>query len=217
VPEGPVQSSEQRETASSFEEAPLEQIKYADFLEGLGAGLLALDLEGRFLFLNSRALAMFGYGSSESSALVGQHFTKILTAEQAEVAQQLFSESKEIRPVVLNATRKDGSTVTVEVSGAWVRKLGRRVGALAMAWDVSGAQTGTEQTDVSAHTDVSGLSQLDMTILKLVSEGRSNREIADRVYLSRHTVKDRIEKLMRVFGASRRAELAAKAARQGLA
>jgi PAS domain S-box-containing protein len=211
VPEGPVESTDRRQAASSFETSPFEQIKYADFLEGLGAALLALDLEGRFLFLNTRALAMFGYGSSESSALVGQHFTKILTPEQAEAAQQLFTQGKEIRPVVLNATRKDGSTVTVEVSGAWVRRLGRRIGALAMAWDISGAQSGAEQTDVSS------LSQLDMTILKLVSEGRSNREIADRVYLSRHTVKDRIEKLMRVFGASRRAELAAKAARQGLA
>jgi PAS domain S-box-containing protein len=204
-------SHESNLSASSALSSDFERsIKYADFLEGLGAAILALDLEGRFLYLNAHALAMFGYGSSEGGVLVGQHFTKILTPEQAEVAQQLFTQGKEIRPVVLSATRKDGSTVTVEVSGAWVRRLGRRVGALAMAWDVSGLPAGEQ-------TDVSGLSQLDMTILKLVSEGRSNREIADRVYLSAHTVKDRVEKLMRVFGASRRAELAAKAARQGLA
>lgn len=193
--------------ASGFDRS----IKYGDFLEGLGAAILALDLEGRFLYLNERALAMFGYRTSEASALVGQHFTKVLTPKQAEAAQQLFTQGKEIRPVVLEATRKDGSTVTVEVSGAWVRKLGRRVGALAMAWDISGAQASAAQTDLS------NLSQLDLTILKLVSDGLSNREIAERVYLSRHTVKDRIEKLMRVFAASRRAELAAKAARQGLA
>jgi len=55
-----------------------------------------------------------------------------------------------------------------------------------------------------------------MTILQLVSNGLSNREIAERVYLSTYTVKDRIEKIMRAFGVTRRAELAAKAARQGL-
>ncbi len=60
------------------------------------------------------------------------------------------------------------------------------------------------------------LSKLDITILQLVSSGLSNREIAERVCLSTHTIKDRIEKMMRHFGASRRAELAAKAARQGL-
>jgi DNA-binding NarL/FixJ family response regulator len=60
------------------------------------------------------------------------------------------------------------------------------------------------------------LSKLDLTILRLLAEGRSNREIAERVYLSIHTIKDRIEKIMRLFGVTRRAELAAKAARQGL-
>jgi DNA-binding NarL/FixJ family response regulator len=59
------------------------------------------------------------------------------------------------------------------------------------------------------------LSKLDMTILQLLSNGLSNREIAERVYLSKHTIKDRIEKIMRYFGVNRRTELAAKAARQG--
>lgn len=191
--------------ASDFERS----IKYSDFLEGLGAAILALDMEGRFLYLNAHALSLFGYSPDQAGSLVGQHFTTILTPEQAEIAQRLFTEGKEIRPVILSATRKDGSTVTVEVSGAWVRRLGRRVGALAMAWEVRAA--------AGAKTNVSGLSQLDLVILKLVSDGRSNREIAERVYLSAHTVKDRIEKLMRAFGASRRAELAAKAVKQGFA
>jgi PAS domain S-box-containing protein len=189
-------------------EGPISEIKYRDFLEGFGAAILALDLEGRFLFLNDQALALFGYGRDEA-ALAGQHFTKLLTPEQATVALELFQQGREIRPVVLEAMRKDGRMIRVEVSGAWVRRRGKRVGALAMAWELS-----------AAPEPVAGkrreLTKLDMTILQLVSSGLSNREIAERVYLSKHTIKDRIEKIMRYFGVSRRAELAAKAARQGL-
>ena len=192
-----------RELGAGFEQP---KIKYRDFLEGLGAAILALDLSGRFIFLNPQALELFGYSKDE---LVGQHFIKLLAPDQAKVAEDLFLRGRELRPVVLQALRKDGTPISVEVSGAWVRQRGRRVGALAMLWEVSSA---------AAPEGASGreLSMLDLTILQLISSGMSNREIAERVYLSIHTIKDRIEKIMRYFGVSRRAELAAKAARQGL-
>ena len=184
------------------------EIKYRDFLEGFGAAILAIDLQGRFLFLNAPALELFGYKGAQSD-LVGQHFTKLLTPEQAGAALELFQRGREIRPVVLEAVRKDGRAIRVEVSGAWVRRRGRRVGALAMVWEPS-----------AVPDPVMGrrreLTKLDMTILQLVSNGLSNREIAECVYLSTHTIKDRIQKIMRYFGVNRRAELAAKAARQGL-
>jgi PAS domain S-box-containing protein len=186
---------------------PEAETAYRDFIEGLGAAIFALDVEGRFIFVNPQALELFGYGEANAGDLVGQHFTKLLDPEQAKVALELFLRGKELRPFILQAKRKDGDVVTVEVSGAWVRRRGRRVGALAMAWEL-GAAPAAEQGR--------GLTNLDMTILQLLSSGLSNREIAARVYLSSHTVKDRIEKIMRAFGASRRAELAAKAARQGL-
>ena len=187
------------------------RIKYRDFLEGLGAAIFALDLEGRFIFLNAPALELLGYSPEEANELVGQHFAKVVAPEQAEEAQDLFLQGRELRPFVLQALRKDGRPVKVEVSGAWVRRRGRRVGALAMAWEV-GANAAPREGTVPERE----LSKLDMTILQLVSSGLSNREIAERVYLSTHTIKDRIQKMMRYFGTSRRAELAAKAARQGL-
>jgi PAS domain S-box-containing protein len=186
------------------------ELEYKDLLEGFGAAIFALDLEGRFIFVNSPALSIFGYREREASELVGQHFTKLLDPEQAKVAVDLFLRGKELRPFVLQAMRRDGTVVTVEVSGAWVRRRGRKVGALAMAWELSPA-------DVPNLTETGrALTNLDLTILKLISNGLSNREIAAQVYLSSHTIKDRIEKIMRYFGVSRRAELAAKAARQGL-
>ena len=186
------------------------KIKYRDFLEGLGAAIFGLDLEGRFIFLNAQALELLGY-DQEKNALAGQHFTKILAPQQAHVALELFQRGREIRPFVLEALRKDGRPIKLEVSGAWVRQRGRRVGALAMAWAFSAGST----PKPAAKQDRE-LSKLDLTILQLVSSGLSNREIAERVYLSTHTIKDRIEKIMRSFGVSRRAELAATAARRGL-
>jgi PAS domain S-box-containing protein len=183
------------------------RIKYRDLLEGVGAAIYALDLEGKFIYVNARALDLLGY---EARELVGQHFRKIVTEEHLDVAQQLFARGREVRPLIIQVVRKDGRPVTVEVSGAWVRRRTRRVAALAMAWELNAAAP----VPPAGHAEA--LSKLDLTILQLISDGLSNREIAERVYLSSHTIKDRVERIMRTFGASRRAELAAKAARQGL-
>jgi len=172
----------------------------------VGAAIFAIDLEGNFLFVNEQALQLLGYGEEGESELVGQHFSKIMAPEQAPAAMNLLQSGREVHPAVLEALRKDGTPITLEVSGAWVRRRGRRVGALAMAWETGAAAAGAVQE----------LSKLDMTILQLLSSGLSNREIAQRVYLSTHTIKDRIERMMRSFDVHRRTELAAKAARQGL-
>jgi PAS domain S-box-containing protein len=67
-----------------------------------------------------------------------------------------------------------------------------------------------------ATADRMGLSSTDLQIVELLAAGYSNREIAERVHLSPYTVKDRVAKLMGVFGARSRAEVVAHAARQGL-
>jgi len=199
----------EEESSQRAEALDRPEIKHRDLLEGFGAAILALDLEGRFIFLNPQALELFGYRSGEAGELIGHNFTKVLTPEQASIAQELFLRGREIRPFVLEAVRKDGRPIRVEVSGAWVRRLGRRVGALAMAWEIGAPPVATAGQRRE-------LTKLDMTILRLLCSGLSNREIAERVYLSTHTIKDRIQKIMRYFGVHRRAELAAKAGRQGL-
>lgn len=180
-------------------------VKYRDLLEGVGVAIFALDLDGRFIFLNPQALELLGYSEGDANELLGEHFTKIMAPEQMQEAQDLFQRGRELRPFVLQALRKDGHPVNLEVSGAWVRRRGRRVAALAMGWQLSGPQD----------EEAKELTKLDLTILQLVSNGLSNREIAERVYLSAHTVKDRVERIMRYFGVTRRTELAAKAGRQG--
>lgn len=56
------------------------------------------------------------------------------------------------------------------------------------------------------------LSRRDLKILRLVAEGKSNAEIAGVLYLSPHTVKFHVTKLLRRFEVKRRSELAKVAA-----
>jgi PAS domain S-box-containing protein len=61
-----------------------------------------------------------------------------------------------------------------------------------------------------------GLSRQDLEIVELLASGCSNPEIARRIHLSPHTVKDRVAKLMGIFAARSRAEVVAQAGRHGL-
>lgn len=61
-----------------------------------------------------------------------------------------------------------------------------------------------------------GLDETDLAILRLVTRGASNPEIGRQVHLSAAAVKDRIGRLMRRLGATRRAELSVQALRTGI-
>jgi GAF domain-containing protein/DNA-binding CsgD family transcriptional regulator len=60
------------------------------------------------------------------------------------------------------------------------------------------------------------LSDTQREILRLISEGYSNREIASRVHLSENTVKSHIQEIFRKLGVRTRVEAAIRAARDGL-
>ena len=60
------------------------------------------------------------------------------------------------------------------------------------------------------------LSDQQRAILRLISEGYSNREIASRVHLSENTVKTHIQEIFRKLGVRTRVEAAIRATREGL-
>src|SRR5207244_3494660 len=63
----------------------------------------------------------------------------------------------------------------------------------------------------------SGLrSERELEVLDLIGAGRTNKEIADTLYLSPHTVKDHTRALYRKIGARNRAEAILRAQRLGL-
>jgi DNA-binding NarL/FixJ family response regulator len=60
------------------------------------------------------------------------------------------------------------------------------------------------------------LSPREREVLELIGEGATNREIAKRLYLSPHTVKDHTTALYRKLGVRNRAEAASRAEQLGL-
>jgi DNA-binding NarL/FixJ family response regulator len=61
--------------------------------------------------------------------------------------------------------------------------------------------------------ELGGLTDQERRILELIAEGRTNRQIADEIYLAEKTVKNYVSNLLAKLGMSRRAEAAAYAAR----
>lgn len=61
-----------------------------------------------------------------------------------------------------------------------------------------------------------GLTSTDLNIMSLLGKGLSNREIAEQIHRSPHTVKDHVTKLMRRLGVNRRTNLVVEAIKRGL-
>jgi DNA-binding NarL/FixJ family response regulator len=67
-----------------------------------------------------------------------------------------------------------------------------------------------------ARTHTQRLSERELQVLDLIAAGGTNKEIADSLYLSPHTVKDHTSALYRKIGARNRAEAILRAQRLGL-
>jgi DNA-binding NarL/FixJ family response regulator len=87
------------------------------------------------------------------------------------------------------------------------RLRGVATGTLVIDSRVAGAVLRPEQRLLSGH---------ELSILELVAEGMTNREIGARLHLSHYTVKDYLTRIMRKLGTRSRAETVARAVQQGL-
>ncbi len=60
--------------------------------------------------------------------------------------------------------------------------------------------------DESKKTDLDGLSNTELNILRLVSAGKTNQEIADKLFISVHTVKKHISNIFKKLNLTSRSE-----------
>jgi DNA-binding CsgD family transcriptional regulator len=60
------------------------------------------------------------------------------------------------------------------------------------------------------------LTNAELRVVRLVTEGLTNPQIASRLFVSAQTVKTHMKNVFRKLGVSSRAELAAQATRRGL-
>jgi ATP/maltotriose-dependent transcriptional regulator MalT len=77
---------------------------------------------------------------------------------------------------------------------------------------------GLGMTVFKPHESPSGppLTEREREVLDLVAGGATNREIAERLFLSPHTIKEHTSSLYRKLGVRNRAEAVQKAQRLGL-
>jgi DNA-binding NarL/FixJ family response regulator len=76
--------------------------------------------------------------------------------------------------------------------------------------------TAINGTSATGGTRAALLSETDVAIVRYLCEGLTNKEIAARINLSPHTVKDRLDRIRDILGARSRAQVVAKALHEGL-
>lgn len=186
---------------------------FRELVEGLGDAVYTLDLEGRFTWGNEAGLKYLGYDESNFDEFLGRHFLDLLTPSSREVAIDHFTKGlagESISPFFeVQAYHRDGRILDFEIRASDLYHEGNLVGRKGVVRDL-------EQTNGRMSAEDMGLDEVDLRILRLMARGRTNREIADEVHLSPHTIKDRVGGILSALDAASRAEAAAIAIRQGL-
>ena len=96
------------------------------------------------------------------------------------------------------------------------KELYNRFAALTASSTTADEMRALEAALTSVTAERFGLGPGDVEILGLLARGMTNREIAEEVHLSPHTVKDRVGRILKAMGATGRAEAVAMAIRNGL-
>ena len=91
----------------------------------------------------------------------------------------------------------------------WNRERARELQELyRRAKEAAVAPPAQDKTGFQAPADIPKLTDNELSILRLAAEGLTNPEIGQRLYLSRHTVKEYLSNAMRKLDATSRVEAA---------
>ena len=145
----------------------------------------------------------------------------LFRGEQLIGRQGVARDISALKQLQAEVTEKSKRLALLEDQARTAMDLYRRIADLTLSApaDPTGTERALKTVEGSlarATAERMGLGSKDLEIIEFLAEGCSNPEIARRVHLSPHTVKDRVAKLMGVFGAHTRVEVVAKAARHGL-
>jgi len=173
------------------------------------------------------ALAALAHAIAETALLEGDADT---AAEQLTRAVELhrdldmpFERAQiELRAGIVLAAAGERDVALERLGNAYrtARKLGARPLAAAAAMEVSRlGESVAERLGVRAEADAdgAGLSRREREVLRLVSVGRTNREIAHDLFLSPRTVDMHVRNILRKLDCRSRVEAAGRARELGLA
>ena len=141
-----------------------------------------------------------------------------------EVCREVRSRFPHIRCLILTSFADDEALYGAIMAGAAgyvlkdVRSAGlvdgiRRVARGESLLDPAATRRVVERLGATPPDELDGLTGQERKILALVTEGLTNREIAERLFLAEKTVKNYVSHLLAKLGMARRAEVAAFGAR----
>ena len=141
-----------------------------------------------------------------------------------EVCREVRSRRPEVKCLILTSFADDEALFGAIMAGAAgyvlkdMRSAGlvnsvRRVAAGESLLDPSVTKRVMDRLGHAAKDELDGLTGQERKILALVTEGLTNRQIAERLFLAEKTVKNYVSHLLAKLGMARRAEIAAYGAR----
>jgi DNA-binding NarL/FixJ family response regulator len=110
----------------------------------------------------------------------------------------------------IRALRRGESRLTPQIARKVMDQFRRMAGSSEYVPDLANGASATQKRDSTAET----LNEKEEKILRLITEGMSNRQIANALFLAEGTVKNYVSRIMEKLHANTRTELAVISAKQ---
>jgi len=165
-------------------------------LEAISVPSYVLDSSGIIRWLNPAAMELVG-------DVRGRHYTSVVAPEETRRAREVFMQKilgtadvTDTDAVVLD---EDGDRLNVEISAVPLKRGGQIIGVFGQVSDLPDEPR-------PAHPQ---LTPRQSEVLRLLEQGRSTDQIADELSLSKETVRNHIQHVLRALGARSRLEAVA--------
>jgi DNA-binding CsgD family transcriptional regulator len=177
------------------------------------------DALGQLALSTSRRRAELNPGV-HSIAATASHVRGLLERNQADLREAVDLFERAPRPLELASALEDlGAGLTATDRDAAIDVLGRTLALyteVGATWDARRVRSrlrelGVRRRLVTAEPETSGWAALttsELTVARLVAEGLTNREVAERLFVSPHTVNSHLRHVFSKLGINSRVELA---------
>jgi ATP/maltotriose-dependent transcriptional regulator MalT len=155
-----------------------------------------------------------------SIAATAAHVRGLLERSQADLRAAVDLFERALRPLELASAIEDlGTELTAADRESAIESLGRALALyteLGATWDARRVRSrlrelGVRRRLVAAEPETNGwaaMTEAELTVARLVAEGLTNREVADRLFVSPHTVNSHLRHVFSKLGINSRVELA---------
>jgi two-component system NarL family response regulator len=142
-----------------------------------------------------------------------------------EACRAVLAASPKTAVLVLTNHRQDAAALRDQIAGAKgylakgvnLAEMKRMVRAVHLGAQLADPQaTVTPMAPAPIAAPAATFGELDLTIIKLLTQGMSNKQIGARVHLSPYTIKDHLKKIASMFSVRSRTEIVAQALRRGI-